>query len=194
MICESCFWLGRGSVEATADPVTCRGRISRHPSMLGAKIRPRRPRRWRVGTQPSIGRTSKPFTSCGCGRLRFLRLRPCPCRLRSAPARPCKGPAPRRPKTSAERVWRRTGDAEAGFAGRRAASRYVAGWSSSVSSSSSSAHRRLFERPPEEHLGKNGAAAGEREELEASSDAVTVPRGPGVTAALLASSPSGGRG
>jgi len=54
----------------------------------------------------------------------------------------------------------------------------------------SSAHRRLFERPPEEHLGKNGAAAGEREELEASSDAVTILQGPAV--ALLASSPSGG--
>jgi hypothetical protein len=64
------------------------------------------------------------------------------------------------------------------------------GWSSSVSSPSLSAHRRLFERPPEEHPRKNGAAASEREELGASSNAVPGPQGPGMDAALLASSPT----
>jgi hypothetical protein len=51
---------------------------------------------------------------------------------------------------------------------------------------------RLFERPPEEHPGKNGVTVGEREELGASGDATLGPQGPGVAAALLASCPSGG--
>jgi hypothetical protein len=52
-----------------------------------------------------------------------------------------------------------------------------------------SAHYRLFDHPLEEHPGKNGAAAGEREELGASSDATLGP--PGMAVALPASSSNG---
>jgi hypothetical protein len=69
------------------------------------------------------------------------------------------------------------------------ASRYVAGWSSSVSSLSSSAHRRLFDRLPK-HPRKNGAAVGESEEIGAFDDATTRPSG--VATSFQASNPNSG--
>jgi hypothetical protein len=58
-----------------------------------------------------------------------------------------------------------------------------------VSSPSLSAHYQLFDHPPEEHPGKNGAAADEREELGASIDATVGSLG--MATALPASSSNG---
>ena len=59
------------------------------------------------------------------------------------------------------------------------------GKSSSVSSPSSSVHRQHLDRPPEVDPGKNGAAAGESEELRTSSDGP-----PGMAVTFQASNPS----
>jgi hypothetical protein len=101
----------RGSTEAAAGPASCRGRISRHPSALGAKTRLQPLKRWRVGTRPSTGRVDRPCTSWGRGRMCLLCL--------------CTGRRPAsilpRPRYTTERVWVQTGDTVDSFAGRRAA-------------------------------------------------------------------------
>ena len=79
-----------------------------------------------------------------------------------ASQRPLNGIHPAAPNTS---LGARRGCGGGAFAGRRAASRYVVGKSSSVSSPSSSAHHRHLDCPPEVGPGKNGAAAGDSEEL-----------------------------
>jgi hypothetical protein len=65
---RSCLW--RSSTATVAGCVSCRGRISRHPSALGAETLLQRPRRWRKGIRLSNGRAGRPCTSWGHGRPR----------------------------------------------------------------------------------------------------------------------------